>query len=452
MQSTQKPTLIPLAFAANGTKNAIPEASQIGITDGAASLNDGFPPLTMTPIAAGGKPPSGADMNGILNLLSQSIRWQHAGGQYAWNSTFSADPNVGGYPWGAQLMRADGTGFWINTADNNGTNPDATDGSAADWLPGYNYGVTAITGLTNANVTLTPAQAAKNRITLAGALTGNIQIIFPTWTKQWEVVNNTTGAFSVTATTAAGTGVILAAGQQKITGDGTNITQPIENATTPPQFDASTKLATMAAVQRALGNLSEEFLVGANATLSATNSGQLILGSASGAFTITLPLAADCPSGSQIAFFNSGTGAMTVQRQGTDSLDGTAGATSVVLGNYDSVTFESNGGGTWRAIGDSASLGYSARFGKVFSGNGYQKLPSGLIIQWGSTTTSGGSSTVVFPIAFPSAILFANASPNAGNADANISLGALSNASFPIYSYLNGVAGNMTIYWFAIGF
>ena len=80
MQSTQSPTLVPLAFAANGTKNTIPEASQIGITNGAASLNDGFPPLTMTPIAAGGTPPSGADMNGILNLLSQSIRWQHAGG------------------------------------------------------------------------------------------------------------------------------------------------------------------------------------------------------------------------------------------------------------------------------------------------------------------------------------------------------------------------------------
>jgi hypothetical protein len=42
-------------------------------------------------------------------------------------------------------------------------------------------------------------------------------------------VNNTTGAFTITARTASGTGVVLAAGQQKITGDGTNITQPAES-------------------------------------------------------------------------------------------------------------------------------------------------------------------------------------------------------------------------------
>ena len=243
MQSTQSPTLVPLAFAANGTKNTIPEASQIGITNGAASLNDGFPPLTMTPIAAGGTPPSGADMNGILNLLSQSIRWQHAGGHYAWNSAFAADTNVGGYPAGAMLLRADLTGFWLNASDNNATNPDATDGSAANWVPGYNYGVTAIAGLTNANVTLTPAQAAKNKITLAGTLTSNIQIIFPAWTKEWTVVNNTTGNFAVTAKTAAGTGVTLSSGQSKITGDGTNITQPAESVATATQGQQAAQLA-----------------------------------------------------------------------------------------------------------------------------------------------------------------------------------------------------------------
>lgn len=233
MQSTQTPTLVPLAFAANGTKNTIPEASQIGVTDGAASLNDGFPPLTMTPIAAGGKPPFGADMNGVLNLITQSIRWAHGGGRYAFSSTFAADANVSGYPAGAMLMSADMLGSWISTNDSNTDNPDT--GAGTKWVPGHSYGVTTITGLTNLNVTLTPAQAAKSKITLAGTLTGNIQIIFPTWTKEWEVVNNTTGAFTVTAKTAAGTGVALAAGQQKITGDGTNITQPAESVASATQ-------------------------------------------------------------------------------------------------------------------------------------------------------------------------------------------------------------------------
>lgn len=137
MQASQSPTLVPLAFAANGTKNAIPEASQIGITPGAASLNDGFPPLTFTPIAAGGVPPAGGDFNGILNLITQSLRWQHAGGQYGYNSAFANDANVGGYPRGAVLMRADNSGMWLNQTDNNATNPDT---GGAGWVAAFMSG------------------------------------------------------------------------------------------------------------------------------------------------------------------------------------------------------------------------------------------------------------------------------------------------------------------------
>ncbi|WP_257755199.1 hypothetical protein [Burkholderia glumae] len=269
MQSTQTPTLVPLAFAANGTKNAIPENSQIGITPGAASLNDGFPPLTMTPIAAGGVPPSGADFNGVLNLITQSIRWAHGGGSYAWNSGFANDANVAGYPKGSVLMRADLTGFWISTTEGNATNPDATDGSAAGWVPGYNYGVTVVSGLTNANVTLSPLQAAKSRILVSGALTGNVSMIFPAWTKEWEVVNNTTGAFSLTATTAAGTGVTLPAGSTIITGDGTNIVQPSRNIAVPPAGDSSQKGATTAFVQGFAGGRKVVILSAMNWTVPA---------------------------------------------------------------------------------------------------------------------------------------------------------------------------------------
>ena len=253
MQSTQTPTLVPLAFASNGTKNTIPEASQIGVTDGAASLNDGFPPLTMTPIAAGGKPPFGADMNGVLNLITQSIRWAHGGGRYAFSSTFAADANVSGYPAGAMLMSADMLGSWISLNDANTDNPDT--GAGTKWVPGHQYGITPITGLTSVNVTLTPAQAAKSKITLAGTLTGNIQLIFPTWTKSWDVVNNTTGAFTITAKTASGTGIALAAGQQKITGDGTNITQPAESVATATQSGQPVQFGQVSGVVGQMRNL-----------------------------------------------------------------------------------------------------------------------------------------------------------------------------------------------------
>jgi len=131
MQINQPPILIPLPFAANGVKNAIPEASQITITPGAASLNDGFPVVTMEAPTAGGVPPSGKDMNGILYLLSATARWSQAGGSFTYNAAFATDPNVSGYPRGAVLLQSSGTGFWFNTVDNNQSDPDA---GGAGWL------------------------------------------------------------------------------------------------------------------------------------------------------------------------------------------------------------------------------------------------------------------------------------------------------------------------------
>ena len=80
MQLSNSPGKLVLPFASAGNKNSIPVDSQIGITPGAASLADGFPPLTMTPVTAGGVPPTGPDMNGILFELSAVVRWANAGG------------------------------------------------------------------------------------------------------------------------------------------------------------------------------------------------------------------------------------------------------------------------------------------------------------------------------------------------------------------------------------
>ncbi|SAL70725.1 phage tail collar domain-containing protein [Caballeronia peredens] len=134
MQANQSPALVTLPFATNGLRNAIPEGSQTGIKAGAASLNDGFPPLTMQPKTQGGVPPDGRDFNGILFLLSAVARWMQAGASFIYDPAFASNPNLGGYPKGAMVLRADFTGFWFNTADNNTTNPDATDGSSFNWL------------------------------------------------------------------------------------------------------------------------------------------------------------------------------------------------------------------------------------------------------------------------------------------------------------------------------
>lgn len=308
MQSTQTPTLIPLAFAANGTKNTIPEASQIGIVDGAASLNDGFPPLTRTPIAAGGKPPSGADMNGILYLVSAPIRWHQAGGKYGFNSAFAADTNVGGYPNGAELLSADMQGTWLSLIDNNTDNPDT--GPGTNWVPGRAYGVTAISGLTNANVTLTPAQAAKGKITLAGTLTGNIQVIMPTWLREWTFVNNTTGSGSITVKTATGTGVVLAAGQQKLTGDGTNIVQPAESVAPATQAQHAVQKAQLGAYAAV-----KAYSASTTLTLSDINCAIDWFGP-SGAI-LTLPVANTVSGSSSITIYNYGLGPLNITAQGS---------------------------------------------------------------------------------------------------------------------------------------
>ncbi|KWO48990.1 hypothetical protein [Burkholderia territorii] len=135
MKSTDNPARIPTPFALNGNRNAIPEESQISVNKGAASFNDGFPPLTMTDPLQGGIPPFGKDMNGVLFALSAIARWSQAGGGYVYDPTFSGNQNVGGYPKGAILLRSDFSGFWFNAVDNNATNPDATDGSAQGWVP-----------------------------------------------------------------------------------------------------------------------------------------------------------------------------------------------------------------------------------------------------------------------------------------------------------------------------
>src|SRR5215468_615655 len=76
----------------------VPIPSQIGIQDGAASYTTGFPPDCFQPTSAGGVPPFGADMNGVLFQATGWNRWFAAGGPIKFDSAFSAA--IGGYPQG----------------------------------------------------------------------------------------------------------------------------------------------------------------------------------------------------------------------------------------------------------------------------------------------------------------------------------------------------------------
>ena len=77
-----QPNKIPLAFAASGDKNIIPESTE---TTGLASWREGFPAITSAPFSEGGIAPKRADFNGIFNALSQSVIWLQQGGVYAYD-------------------------------------------------------------------------------------------------------------------------------------------------------------------------------------------------------------------------------------------------------------------------------------------------------------------------------------------------------------------------------
>ncbi|MFN1150048.1 phage tail protein, partial [Serratia liquefaciens] len=131
MKLTDKPRQIAVPFA-SGTvdKNTIPNnATQETKEKGNAAYDSGFPPLTMTAIAAGGIPPHGKDFNGLLNDITAAIRFSQAGGQYTFDSAFAKA--IGGYAKGATVLSAGGSKIWWSTVDANTTDPDGA--SAVGW-------------------------------------------------------------------------------------------------------------------------------------------------------------------------------------------------------------------------------------------------------------------------------------------------------------------------------
>lgn len=147
MLSSSLPKRLPIPFADSGDKQVIPNESQIPITGGRASYPDGFPPLTRTPISAGGIPPFGTDFNGVLNDITSAIRWYNAGMHYTFDSIFST--SVSGYPRGAILLKSSLSGLWQSSIENNTSNPDAGGSGWEDITAGRLINVRTFTSSTN---------------------------------------------------------------------------------------------------------------------------------------------------------------------------------------------------------------------------------------------------------------------------------------------------------------
>ena len=99
-------------------------------------------------------------------------------------------------------------------------------------------------------------------------------------------------------------------------------------------------------------------------------------------------------------------------------------------------------------------------FTASLSGNGWQKLPGGLIIQWAQVlSNSGGFAPWTYPIAFPNACLQAYASAFVGATANNFTLTMIGNPGATAVTtacYVNGVqsstAGQVGVRYLAIGY
>jgi hypothetical protein len=177
---------------------------------------------------------------------------------------------------------------------------------------------------------------------------------------------------------------------------------------TAPQFDNDTSPATTEFVKRQGLQASGFNIVSAASTLTAAVVGSTVYLSGAGSYITTLPLAASVPAGARIEFLCGTSTAQTISRQGADLIwpGGPAGsATSMLVGLSDNLTLESNGIG-WYAVVGSAQLGFSAAFAAQRATSGWQKLPGGLIFQWGAVVASTGWAWS-FPMVFPNACLHA---------------------------------------------
>jgi hypothetical protein len=182
LSQSSVPTKIPTTWGASAPGANItcpmPITSQISITAGRASWTDGFPPLNFLPAGAGGVPPFGQDMNGVLCQLSQWTRWQNASATIVYDASFSS--SIGGYPKGAVLQNASNAYcVWISQVDNNASNPDTGGANWTGACPGGGIGGTS-TGSGNAQIiAATPfiVQANAKVCWLAGfSNTGPLQI------------------------------------------------------------------------------------------------------------------------------------------------------------------------------------------------------------------------------------------------------------------------------------
>lgn len=152
-----------------------------------------------------------------------------------------------------------------------------------------------------------------------------------------------------------------------------------------------------------------------------------------------------------LAVADGGTGRSTLTANAVLVGNGTSGINSVSPSTTDNVLISN--GTSWT----SAAISSIAGFDKLFAANGYQKLPSGLLIQWGLTSGVPADTTVTItlPIAFSSGFVYANIAVqdwSGGNEEMSTPFVGINGLSSFTVRNTDGDTGINNYRWIAIGY
>lgn len=234
-------------------------------------------------------------------------------------------------------------------------------------------------------------------------------------------------------------------------------------ANTPPQFGADKGLATTEFVQRALGNHRSAYARYGDQVLEVADIGaHIVAGDDTADRSYTMP-PDSVQNGASIKITNlSGRIITLAQRVASDRFIGAHNyqgtATSFAIVDGATVVATKYGPNMWLVTG-SADESYGPLFSKLLAGNGFQKFPGGLILQWGGTTVTSGAANVAgtqagtFPTPFPTQVLFTSAYHNSvDSAYLNSSIAASSNSAFTVSLISSAASLTRTVRWIALGF
>lgn len=217
--------------------------------------------------------------------------------------------------------------------------------------------------------------------------------------------------------------------------------------------------ATMEALQAAGSSYSDIKATSENTTLVAGDLPKYLYIANPGGFTITLPPAKTVRTGFRL-FIVSNSGNNVIQRGNNSDLinlglgSGT-GVYNFTMAAGETIVLVANKAGGWYAESGTTMLRFAGMFVSSLGQNGYQKLPNGLILNWGQVAgvPAGGGVHIAFAATFPNGFLTAFASfVNSGGITSAAAGGWGNPSGAGMAVFNNGNAGASSISYLALGF